>query len=147
MSFYLADFENQGAHTLTKQYDPEGKRTIGMFFPVILSRFYFIIRIVGVLTKPDRIPSGEEKNWLPFIRNEKETLENNWYCVKQPSSSDIKQGITWAQARRREEEFFATTEPWSDLDAVYQKYLGTSNVVDRLSSILSDLISKRSVLF
>ena len=31
--FYLADFENQGAHTLAKQYDPEGKRTIGMFFP------------------------------------------------------------------------------------------------------------------
>ena len=32
-SFYLADFENQGAHTLAKQYDPEGKRTIGMSFP------------------------------------------------------------------------------------------------------------------
>ena len=37
------------------------------------------------------------------------------------------------------------TPPWSELDAVYQKYLKTSNLVDRLSSILSDLISKRSV--
>ncbi|KAF8805211.1 hypothetical protein BYT27DRAFT_7258317 [Phlegmacium glaucopus] len=119
------DFENQGAHRLAKQYDPEGKRTI------------------GVLTKPDRIPTGEETNWLSFIRNEKETLENNWYCVKQPSSSDIKLGITWAQARKREAEFFAMTSPWSELDAVYQKYLKTSNLVDRLSSILSDLISKR----
>ena len=26
-----ADFENQGAHTIAKQHDPEGKRTIGMF--------------------------------------------------------------------------------------------------------------------
>jgi hypothetical protein len=68
-----------------------------------------------VLTKPDRIPTGEEPNWLPFIRNEKETLENNWYCVKQPSSSDMKLGITWAQARRREEEFFAMTPPWSEI--------------------------------
>lgn len=117
-----------------------------MYFLVILSRlpFNFII-ILGVLTKPDRIPTGEEANWLPFIRNEKETLENNWYCVKQPSSSDIKSGITWAQARQREAEFFAMTAPWSELDAIHQKYLKTSNLVDRLSSILSDLISKRSV--
>jgi hypothetical protein len=27
----LADFENQGAHHLTKQYDPDGKRTIGIY--------------------------------------------------------------------------------------------------------------------
>ena len=98
-----------------------------------------------MLTKPDRIPTGEETNWIPFIRNEKETLENNWYCVKQPSSSDIKTGITWSQARQREQDFFAMTPPWSELDAVYQKYLKTSNLVERLSSILSDLISKRSL--
>ncbi|CAK5274279.1 unnamed protein product [Mycena citricolor] len=119
------DFENQGAHNLTKQYDPLGKRTI------------------GVLTKPDRIPSGEESNWIPFIRNEQETLENNWYCVKQPSSQDIKLGITWQNARSAENDFFSFTSPWSELDQMYQKYLRTTNLVDRLSSILSDLISKR----
>ncbi|KAF8959975.1 P-loop containing nucleoside triphosphate hydrolase protein [Flammula alnicola] len=95
------DFENQGAHRLAKQYDPEGKRTIG-------------------------------SNWLPFIRNEKESLENNWFCVKQPSSNDLKSNITWAQARA-----------WCDLEGIYQKYLRTSNLVERLSSVLSDLISKR----
>ncbi|KAF7366190.1 hypothetical protein MVEN_00496000 [Mycena venus] len=119
------DFENQGAHHLTKKYDPDGKRTI------------------GVLTKPDRIPRGDEENWLPLIRNEQEPLENNWYCVKQPSSQDIKNGVTWAEARERENDFFSLTAPWSDLDPLYQKYLRTSNLVDRLSSILSDLISKR----
>ncbi|KAJ6458250.1 P-loop containing nucleoside triphosphate hydrolase protein [Mycena sanguinolenta] len=119
------DFENQGAHHLTKKYDPEGKRTI------------------GVLTKPDRIPRGDEDNWLPLIRNEQEPLENNWYCVKQPSSQDIKQGITWEEARSRENDFFSLTPPWSELDPLYQKYLRTSNLIDRLSSILSDLISKR----
>lgn len=101
--------------------------------------------ILGVLTKPDRIPTGEETNWLPYIRNEKESLENNWYCVKQPSSNDIKQRITWMEARRRENEFFSMTPPWSELDAIYQKYLRTSNLVERLSLILSDLISKRFV--
>ncbi|KAJ7900734.1 P-loop containing nucleoside triphosphate hydrolase protein [Mycena olivaceomarginata] len=119
------DFENQGAHHLTKKYDPNGKRTI------------------GVLTKPDRIPRGEEDNWLPLIRNEQEPLENNWYCVKQPSSEDLKQGITWEEARSRENNFFSMIAPWSELDPMYQKYLRTSNLIDRLSSILSDLISKR----
>ncbi|KAJ7841621.1 P-loop containing nucleoside triphosphate hydrolase protein [Mycena olivaceomarginata] len=114
------DFENQGAHHLTKKYDPE-----------------------GVLTKPDRIPRGDEENWLPLIRNEQEALENNWYCVKQPSSQDIKQGITWEGARARENDFFSLTAPWSELDPLYQKYLRTCNLIDRLSSILSDLISKR----
>lgn len=33
--------------------------------------------VKGVLTKPDRIPDGEEGNWLPFLFNEKEPLENN----------------------------------------------------------------------
>ncbi|KAJ7107917.1 P-loop containing nucleoside triphosphate hydrolase protein [Mycena epipterygia] len=119
------DFENQGAHHLTKKYDPEGKRTI------------------GVLTKPDRIPRGDEESWLPLIRNEQEALENNWYCVKQPSSQDLKNGITWEQARSRENDFFTLTPPWCDLDPMYQKYLRTTNLIDRLSSILSDLISKR----
>ncbi|KAF7324988.1 hypothetical protein MKEN_00541200 [Mycena kentingensis (nom. inval.)] len=119
------DFENQGAHHLTKQYDPEGKRT------------------VGVLTKPDRIQSGDEEVWLPLLRNEQEPLENNWYTVKQPTTKDITDGVTWAQAREREKQFFLTKAPWSSLDSMYHKYLGTANLVERLSTILSDLISKR----
>ncbi|KAF8991459.1 P-loop containing nucleoside triphosphate hydrolase protein [Cyathus striatus] len=119
------DFENQGAHALAKQYDPEGKRTI------------------GVLTKPDRIPVGEESRWLPFIRNEKDSLDNGWYCVKQPGSNEIKKGITWAEARAQENEFFSMTAPWSELEAIHKKYLRTINLVDRLSAILSDLILKR----
>ncbi|KII95434.1 hypothetical protein PLICRDRAFT_25913 [Plicaturopsis crispa FD-325 SS-3] len=119
------DFENQGAHHLAKQNDPDGKRTI------------------GVLTKPDRIPAGEEDNWLRFIRNEYEPLANNWYCVKQPNSSALKQGISWAEARSEEDNFFSMTSPWSGLESIHQQYLRTSNLTTRLSIILSDLIGKR----
>ncbi|KAG6328165.1 hypothetical protein ID866_10924 [Astraeus odoratus] len=119
------DFENQGAHHLAKQYDPEGNRT------------------VGVLTKPDRIPLGEEDSWLQLIRNEVEPLLNNWYCVKQPSSLTLSQGITWAEARRQENEFFATNKPWCNLDAHYQLFLRTDKLTERLSTILAELIAKR----
>ncbi|KAG5337798.1 hypothetical protein C0989_008853 [Termitomyces sp. Mn162] len=121
------DFQNQGAQEMAKLHDPEGKRT------------------VGVLTKPDRIPTGEEQNWISILRNEKETLENGWYCVKQPSSAEISAGMTWEKARKSEEEFFASTASWSDLDEMYKRYLCARNLVDRLSTILSDLISKRWV--
>lgn len=119
------DFENQGAHHLTKKHDPEGKRT------------------VGVLTKPDRIPAGEESMWLKFIRNEQEPLVNHWYCVKQPGSQMLKDGISWAEARKEENNFFALTQPWSSMESQYQKFLRTSNLTERLSTILSELIAKR----
>ncbi|KAF8199727.1 P-loop containing nucleoside triphosphate hydrolase protein [Pholiota molesta] len=119
------DFENQGAHRLAKKYDPKGTRTI------------------GVLTKPDRIPIGEESNWLPFICGEKERLKHNWFCVKQPSSNDLKSDLTWFGVRKMENDFFASKAPWSELDGAYQPYLRTRNLVDRLSSVLSALISKR----
>jgi hypothetical protein len=119
------DFENQGAHHLAKQYDPDGKRT------------------VGVLTKPDRIPTGEEPAWLRILRNETEPLINNWYCVKQPSSQEVAKGITYLQARRRENEWFTSTQPWASLEPQYQRFLRTSYLTERLSLILSELIAKR----
>lgn len=119
------DFENQGAHHLAKQYDPEGLRT------------------VGVLTKPDRIPAGEENRWLRFIRNEQEPLVNHWYCVKQPGSLTLQNGISWAEARKQENDFFALTQPWSTVEPQYQKFMRTSNLTERLSTILSELIAKR----
>ncbi|KAG8220546.1 P-loop containing nucleoside triphosphate hydrolase protein [Butyriboletus roseoflavus] len=119
------DFENQGAHHLTKQYDPEGKRT------------------VGVLTKPDRIELGTEPAWLSILRNETEPLLNNWYCVKQPSPQDVSRGITWAEARRQENEWFSSTQPWASLESQYQRFLRSSFLTERLSLILAELIAKR----
>ncbi|KAG6846291.1 hypothetical protein H0H93_014836, partial [Arthromyces matolae] len=142
------DFQNQGAQEMAKQYDPEGKRTIGGYFFSSSSMFTFTHShsrsSPGVLTKPDRIPTGEEPNWLGILRNEKEYLENGWFCVKQPSSAQINAGMTWEGARKAEDEYFASTAVWSGLDELYQKYLRTGNLVERLSHILSDLISKRA---
>ncbi|KAI6010935.1 P-loop containing nucleoside triphosphate hydrolase protein [Pisolithus orientalis] len=100
-------------------------------------------RTVGVLTKPDRIPLGEEESWIRLIQNEVEPLENNWYCVKQPSSHDISQGITWLGARNMERDFFATTKPWSSRDSHLHQFLGTSRLTERLSAILAELIARR----
>jgi len=102
--------------------------------------------VIGVLTKPDRIPPGEEDRWLRFIRNEYETLDNGWYCVKQPNSKTLAQGISWTEARAQENEYFSMNPPWSSLESTYQAYLRTVNLTERLSIILSELISKRSAV-
>ncbi|QRV97583.1 dynamin central region protein [Ceratobasidium sp. AG-Ba] len=119
------DFENQGARSLAKQYDPQGKRTI------------------GVLTKPDRIEKGEEQKWLGFIRGETETLSKGWFCVKQPNPTELQQNLTWAEARSREEDFFKTQEPWSSQLITVRQHFGTARLTTRLSEILSDQIAKR----
>ncbi|KAJ3812204.1 P-loop containing nucleoside triphosphate hydrolase protein [Lentinula aff. lateritia] len=120
------DPQNQGALQLAREYDPEGLRT------------------VGVLTKPDRISAGDEEDWVRFVKNEGDyKLLNNWFCVRQPNSSELKLGVTWQEARDKENQFFTATAAWRDLDPIYQRYLRTGNLVERLSGILSDLISKR----
>ncbi|KAI3605474.1 hypothetical protein WG66_005886 [Moniliophthora roreri] len=106
------DHMNQGALRLARESDHNGDRT------------------VGVLTKPDRIERGDEQNWLGFIQGRTEPLRNHWFCVKQPGTSDLQNGITWSQARDNENKFFATTSPWRDLELTYQKYLRTNNLVE-----------------
>ena len=100
--------------------------------------------MVGVLTKPDRIPKGEENEWLRFIRDEAEHLTNGWFTVKQPATVDLKRGITWEEARELEKVFFATTPPWST-ERDYRHRFGTRNLTESLSNILSELIKNRLV--
>ena len=56
---------------------------------------------------------------------------------------ELKLKMSWTQARKMEEDFFSTKAPWSDLEETYQKYLKTSNLVERLTAVLSDLIATR----
>ncbi|KAF8510021.1 hypothetical protein JB92DRAFT_463705 [Gautieria morchelliformis] len=65
------DFENQGAGRLALEIDPDGQR------------------IVGVLTRPDRIESAAGDKWATLLRNERNRLLNGWFCVKQPDRPSL----------------------------------------------------------
>jgi hypothetical protein len=98
---------------------------------------------VGVLTKPDRIPVGEEATWISKIQSGGEGGGIEYYSVKNPDSQDIRNGITYEQAREREADFFSTKSPWSNLEWLYRRRLGTDKLTQRLGQVLSHLISKR----
>jgi Dynamin central region len=102
-------------------------------------------RGVGVLTKPDRIPLGEEASWINKIQSSGKDGGIEYFSVKNPDSQDIRSGITYGQAREKEAEFFSTRAPWSNLEWLYQRRLGTEKLTRRLGQVLSDLISRRHV--
>ncbi|KAL5512506.1 hypothetical protein ACEPAG_3159 [Sanghuangporus baumii] len=120
-----ADFETQGAYRLSTQYDPEGKRTL------------------GVLTKPDRIASGDEDRWVKLVKNEEEQLDLGWFCVKQPDSKQVASGITLENVQTLEDGFFETVEPWRSLPFNARSRLGARPLVERLSQMLAELIALR----
>ena len=70
-------------------------------------------------------------------------VQNSWYCVKLPGPEQLRQRISWKEARQHESEFFQK-EPWaSQSDLVYR--LGVPQLVAKLSVLLSDHVSRTSV--
>jgi Dynamin central region len=101
------------------------------------------VRCVGVLTKPDRIPTGDERVWIDKIRSSDKGQGIEYFCVKNPDSQDLRDGITYGQAREAETDFFSINPPWSKLERLFQRRLGTESLVRRLGQVLPELISKR----
>ncbi|EPS96653.1 hypothetical protein FOMPIDRAFT_52737 [Fomitopsis schrenkii] len=121
------EFENQGAYQLAHTFDPDGKRTI------------------GVLTKPDRVGRGDEQKWITVLKNEHKGLEldNGWFSVKQPDTVQLEEGITRAEARQAEEKYFESTSHWASLPLKFRQRLGTDNLAERCSELLSALVIKQ----
>ncbi|KAF8486541.1 P-loop containing nucleoside triphosphate hydrolase protein [Gautieria morchelliformis] len=116
------DLENQSAAFLAKQADPEGLRTI------------------GVLTKADAIVSGEESTWMDVLLGRRHALKKGYYVTKQPGPEDLKKKLSFEDSRRREQEFFATTEPWKSSAEQVKSRIGIPKLTAELSRLLSNLI-------
>ncbi|KAG9074041.1 hypothetical protein FS749_014441, partial [Ceratobasidium sp. UAMH 11750] len=120
-----SDIETQAAGRLAAIYDPKGERTI------------------GVLTKPDRIEPGQERQWIPLITGELHPLANGWYSVKQPATAEREKGYTWEDARDLESTFFENMPGWSAIPPECRTNLGTRNLAFKLGQILSSDVQKR----
>ena len=100
---------------------------------------------LGVFTKPDRIPKGDEEQWMSFIKNDEAPLDFGWYCVKQLDAVQLRKGLGWEEARELEAEWFDSTKPWNCLHSKYSEQLGTVNLVEKLAKTLAALITERWV--
>ncbi|RAH46914.1 putative dynamin GTPase [Aspergillus brunneoviolaceus CBS 621.78] len=93
-------------------------------------------RTLGVLTKPDRIQSGESYvQWLEILEGDKFKLGHGYYVIRNNPDPTIQH----AQARGEEDAFFAS-EPWATELVAYQEKFGTRKLQTALSSLLLDQI-------
>lgn len=93
----------------------------------------------SVLTKVDDIPEGETTSWIRILAGAQEKLKLGYYAVRNPSSSELKAGITHRQARRVEATFFSQS-PWRDLPRQIHARCGASNLAEKLSAELDRFI-------
>lgn len=89
-------------------------------------------RTLGVLTKPDRVQTGESYvQWREILEGRKFPLRHGYYVVKNNPNPSVEHWV----ARREENEFFSSS-PWDDELSGYSDRLGTRNLQNALSSLL-----------
>lgn len=93
-------------------------------------------RTLGVLTKPDRIQSGESyAQWREILHGDKFSLGHGYYVVK----NDPDPLVEHSQAREEETKFFSS-HPWSTELFNYRERFGTRRLQEALSTLLLEQI-------
>nr|XP_009296165.1 myxovirus (influenza virus) resistance G isoform X1 [Danio rerio] len=121
------DIATTEALKLAQEVDPEGKRTI------------------AVLTKPDIIDKGTEKNILAIVQNKVIPLRKGYVMVKCRGQQQIDDDISLDEATEMEKEFFQNHEFFRRLlseDKATTKSLAnklTQNLVDHIKKSLPQL--------
>jgi GTP-binding protein EngB required for normal cell division len=93
-------------------------------------------RTLGVLTKPDRRPSGESfEQWQQILQGKKFKLGHGYYVIR----NNPDPAVSHEQAREEEDLFFSQTL-WKDELAILQDRFGIKNLQTALSELLKDQI-------
>ncbi|KAK2759881.1 hypothetical protein FQN54_002615 [Arachnomyces sp. PD_36] len=90
------DIANQSIVKKSRSYDKNGQRT------------------VGIITKPDLINTGTEKRIALLAKNQDTTkLELGFFLVKNPTPTELAEGITPEQRQKNEISYFQSS-PWKE---------------------------------
>ncbi|KAI2814078.1 hypothetical protein CBS115989_8874 [Aspergillus niger] len=93
-------------------------------------------RTMGVLTKPDRVQTGESfAQWVEILEGDKFSLGHGYFVVRNNPDPAVEHYV----AREEEDAFFASP-PWATDLALYQEKFGTRRLQTALSSLLLEQI-------
>ena len=95
------------------------------------------IRTLGVLTKPDLVDKGAEKNVIDLVEGRKHQLKLGWHILRNASQDELDKRVADRDATER--NFFAGQSPWNSLDG---ERVGITSFRDRLQEILADHIRR-----
>lgn len=79
--------------------------------------------------------------WLETFNNKTRKLDNGWFAVKLPAGGDL----SWDEARKQEREFFRDNEPWKSIPGEDRNRLGSEQLTQYISKLLSTLVAERCV--
>lgn len=93
-------------------------------------------RTLGVLTKPDRVQTGESfSQWVEILEGDKFALGHGYYVIRNNPDTSIEH----SKARDEEAEFFSAA-PWATELSLYQERFGTRHLQTALSCLLLEQI-------
>ncbi|KAG7463695.1 hypothetical protein MATL_G00179340 [Megalops atlanticus] len=116
------DIATTEALRMAQEVDPEGKRTL------------------AILTKPDLVDKGTEKNVLDIVRNQVIPLSKGYIIVKCRGQKQINDRISLSEATKTERDFFRRHEYFSCL--LYEEKATTQCLASKLTQDLVDHIKK-----
>ncbi|QIW95060.1 hypothetical protein AMS68_000578 [Peltaster fructicola] len=113
------DAATQGILEMASDVDPDGDRTL------------------GILTKPDLVDKGAERNVLAMVEGHAFKVQLGWHVIRNPGQQEL--GNPNTKRDDLEANFFRTTAPWNTLDA---SKTGIQSLRPRLNEVLSSLIRR-----
>ena len=128
----INDIDNQSAPTITRIYDKQGARTIGILL------FRRTIHVTGVLTKPDTVGEVDCDIWLKIVNNKSHILHHGYYLTRLPRDEKEMQQ-TPTKSREMESNYLQGHQRWGKVD---KNRLGTAKLAEVLSTRLSLMIEE-----
>ena len=89
-------------------------------------------RILGVLTKPDLVDKGAEKNVLDLIEGRTHQLKLGWHILRNAGQAELHKPVTERQALGKS---FFQKAPWNGLE---NDKVGIESFRVRLQEVLAD---------
>lgn len=90
-------------------------------------------RTIGVITKPDLIDDGAEKEVAAVLSNKRKPLKLGYVMVKNRSQREVENNVSVQVARKNEERFFAQHKVFSTMN---RSYFGVDTLVKKLTTVL-----------
>jgi hypothetical protein len=96
-----------------------------------------------VLTKPDRLSNGERGHvWTKVLEGHSFVKGHGYFVVKQPNQAELNNGMTHAEARIHEHDYFESIH-WTRRFPAFSDRLGTRKLQAALADKLAALILRR----
>lgn len=109
------DIATNEAIEWAQRFDPTGERTI------------------GCMTKPDLVDPGAEGEVIAVLTNQRKPLTLGYVMLRNRNQREVAEGISTAEARRREMAFFESSPAFSEVD---RSLLGVEQLTAKLTSVL-----------